>query len=77
MAPNEVVLHVSRFLATARVKKLCRTYNAQPEEAMGELYIGLFKLAVDKQIKKPAAWISCNGTGLLRNWLRREARTLV
>jgi len=72
MQENDLVRHLRQFLATLPVKKLCRSYHAEPEEAMGELYLGLFKLANDKEIRQPIAWISRNGMGLLKNHMRRE-----
>jgi hypothetical protein len=76
MHDNELFHQITKFLANRRVKQLCRTYHAEPDEAMGELYLRLFKLAIGKQINKPDDWTFQNGMGQLRNWLRREVRPL-
>lgn len=76
---NEIVLtdEITAFLATSRAGKLCRDYHAQPEEALGELFIRLRRQMGEREIRNPAAWVHANGMGLLRNYLRREHLTLV
>lgn len=70
MNGNELVSHLLVFLRTGRAKRLCRDYRIDPADAIGELYHRLIHLAIGKQIKNLPAWISGNGFGLLRNWLR-------
>jgi hypothetical protein len=77
MAPQEVLAHLTKFLATVPVQRLCQNYRTEPRDAMGELYVRLIHLANGKQIRKPADWVFYNGMGLLRNWLRREVQTLL
>jgi hypothetical protein len=77
MVPDEVLTHLTKFLEAAPVQRLCRSYCTEPRDALGELYVGLIHLANGKQIRMPAVWVLRNGMGLLRNWLRREVRTLV
>lgn len=77
MTTNELLIQLTQFLSAVPVKRLCQSYRTEPVDALGELYVGLLNRARSKQIQKPAAWVFRNGMGLLRNWLRREVRTLV
>lgn len=77
MMVNDLLSYIRGFLSTLRVKRLCRSYHVEPDDALGELYLRLYGPASQKQIRNPAAWISRNGFGVLQNWLRREGRTLV
>ena len=77
MNESELLNQLTKFLAAVPVKRLCRSYHVEPPDALGELYLRLFKLAIGKEIREQSAWVFHNGMGLLRNWLRREVRTLV
>ena len=71
MTPNEVLNHLTRFLATVPVKRLCQRYATETRDAQGDLYVRLVHLANGKQIRKPDDWVFRNGM-TPRNWLRRS-----
>jgi RNA polymerase sigma factor (sigma-70 family) len=74
MEQNELLKQITKFLSDSRVKRLCRSYSADLDDAACELYLKLTKISAGKQIRHPRTWTVHNGMGLLQNWLRREVR---
>lgn len=71
-----LAVEVQLFLNSATARRLCMRYRTEPAEAMGELFIRLFR-RINEPIRNPRAWVRALGAGYLRNFLRSECRELV
>jgi len=72
MTEDVLLEEIFALLSCSKVRKMCRSYHAIPEDAMGELYVQLAPKILTKDIRCPRAWVNANGTGILRNYLYRE-----
>jgi hypothetical protein len=71
MTPQTLLRELIIFLDSSPAAALCRRYDAEPRDALGELFLRLSHRA-GKPIQKPSVWVRANGCGLLRNYLRAE-----
>jgi protein involved in ribonucleotide reduction len=75
MSAESLMDHLIAFLASPQARKLCRSYAADPTEALGELFIRLAH-RIQHRVRTPEIWVRVNASGLLRNYLRREHKAL-
>ena len=69
MNPDDLAQHLQQFLTSRTAKALCHKYGADPQEAMGDLFVRM----VGKQPKtNPKAWFNKSVIGLLKNYLCRN-----
>lgn len=77
MTDKNLAGHLIEFLATAKARRICRPYQVEPVAALGDLFLRMKPKIPAEGIRKPVSWIHANATGLLRNFLRREHRSLI
>lgn len=76
--PNvEIAREAERFIDSPLAQWICDR-RAEPREALSEIWLKLTETAAkEDRIRNVAAFVWGNAPGLLRNWIKREARYLL